>query len=341
MQEIENNNTIDFEGKDFEKAQEVLKSTARVNTLINEESKIVKQKNEVFASTFKDDDSSDVIQEHLDKYTLEDLNEYLKGDIKEDSVQERIESFFTNEETGEVLTLEDNENVKNYTDELEFKRGMLLYFKQTDYYTQKIDEEVEKINKVTAELTEELNGALDPLKDNILAYAEFLEQKSEIEEGDSVEVIRDKKNKHKRALAIKNGYTLKNLCELIEKHPGLKENALKDFRNDDKVKAIGKRYSDKLKSADVGFNLYNLLSDDIHDSLEYRCLPLGEYPEGLENFTVFFIIRSMSMGLKTPEDIIFHASVQVSLNRLMDGSLDESVEERVKTSIIEFLNLFK
>lgn len=342
MENIENKTQeIDFSSKDFEKTQEVLKSTAKLNTLIKDETTIKNQKNEVMNQAIKED-NDDIIQQHLDKFeTYKELEDFLQGDLKDEEVAKRINSFFTNDETGDVLELNaDDVDVKSEIDELDFKRGMLLYFKQTDYYTAQIDKEIEELNRATAEITSEIADALDPLKDNILAYAEYLEQESGINDNDSVETIRKKRDNAKKAKAIKSGYTLDNLIELIEKHPNIKNNALADFKNEDKVKNVGKKYAAKLKTAKIDFNLFGLLSDDVHDSLEYRCLPLGEYPEGLENFTVFFIIRSMSMGLTTKEDMVFHASVQVCLNRLMEGSLDEEIADRVKTSITKFLNLF-
>ena len=332
---------IDFSSKDFEKTQEILKSTAKLNTLIKDEASIKNQKEEVLSQAVKED-NDDIIQQHLDKFeTYAELEDYIKGDLNDEEVANRINSFFTNDETGDVLELNtDDVDVKSEIDELDFKRGMLLYFKQTDYYTAQIDKEIENLNKVTEELTSEISNALDPLKDNILAYAEYLEQESIINEDDSDEMRSKKRANSKKAKAIKSGYTLDNLIELIKKHPNIKNNALAEFRNEDKVKNVGKKYAAKLKTTKIDFNLFGLLSDDTHKSLEYRCLPLGEYPEGLENFTVFFIIRSMSMGLTTKEDMVFHASVQICLNRLMEGSLDDEVADRVKASIIKFLNLF-
>ena len=46
------------------------------------------------------------------------------------------------------------------------------------------------------------------------------------------------------------------------------------------------------------------------------------------------------MGLTSKEDIVFHASVQICLTRLMEGTLDEDVDKRVKDSIIRLLNKF-
>ena len=103
---------------------------------------------------------------------------------------------------------------------------------------------------------------------------------------------------------------------------------------------IGERYARKLKTAKINFNLLSLIADDIHGSLEYRTIPQGDYPEGLENFTVFFIVRAMSMGLTTPEDITFHASAQIALNKFVDNTLDPDIIEYMRKNIIKFLSYF-
>ena len=332
---------IDFSGKDFEATQRLLSETAKLTSLKKDSEAVKAKKQEIVDHSIKDKEAVDVIQEHLDKFeTPESLEKYLSGKLTDPKVKERINSFFTNDETGDVLELIENERVKNETDELDFKRGLLLYFKQNDYYMKKIDEEIEGLNKATEELSSNISEALNPLKDNILAYANYLLEESVIKEDDTEEVKRFKKLRAKKAIAIRSGYTLENMIALVEEHPSIIDNALRDFRTDNRVRDIGERYARKLKTGKINFNLFSLLSDDIHGSLEYRAIPKGDYPEGLENFTVFFIIRAMSMGLTTMEDITFHASAQIALSKLMENTLDPDVAETVRKGIIKLLSYF-
>lgn len=333
---------IDFSSKDFETTQKLLQNTAKLNTLSDNVDQLQKQKDVIVKSTIgEDENSSDIIQGHLDKWDdHKKLAEYLKGSLKDKQVIDRINSFFTNEETGEVLEMIISETRKTEEEQLTFKRDFLLYLKESDDYMKLIDKEVEELNRSTDELNSNIAAALDPLNDNILAYAEYLEREATIEEDDSREEIKRKTGLAKKAKSIKSGYTFENLFELIEEHPSIVNNALMDFKNEQRIKEIGKRYAAKLRTSKVDFNLFSLISDDIHKSLEYRCLPKGDYPDGLENFTVFFIIRAMAMGLNKKEDIVFHASAQISLSRLMDGTLDEEVAVRLKDSIIKLLNKF-
>ena len=341
MTDNTNNDIMDFDGKDFEATQKLLSDTSKINSINKEIEKAKTQKSEVVNDAIDDDDAEDVIQMHLDKFeTIEELEKYLDGDVKVPEVAAKVNEFFTNDDTGLVLELKKNPNAKTELDELEFKRAMLLYFKQNDYYTKKMDEEIEKMNIEMEEANRELKEALNPLKDNILAYAEYLKSKSEILDSDDVKTVKVKKANAEKADAIKYGYTLQNMIDLIEKNPSIIDNALNDFRKDTKVMEIGERYGRKINSQKIGFNLFSLLSDDIHDSLEYHVLPQGDYPEGLEGFTVFFIIRSMAMGLTTNKDKIFHASVNISLTRLMEGSLDPEVAETLTDAIKRFLSYF-
>ena len=333
---------IDFSSKDFEATQRLLGDTARLSSLKHDSEEIKQKKEEVLNASIKDTDSSDVIQSHIDKYTTpEELERYLAGDLSNERTRNKIDEFFTDDETGEVLEMADNKEITNVNQEYEFKRGLLLYFKQNDYYLAKIDEEVESLNKATAELNSDLSEALNPLKDDILAYSEYLLQESEIKEGDTPEEQQSKKYRARKAIAIRSGYSLENMIALVKEHPGIIKNALKDFRSDDAIRKIGQRYTSKLKNAKINFNLFSLLSDDVKDSLEYRTIPQGDYPEGLEGFTVFFIIRAMSIGFNNIDDIYFHASAQIALSKFIEGDLDPELNDYVRDHVIEFLSYFK
>ena len=144
----------------------------------------------------------------------------------------------------------------------------------------------------------------------------------------------------KKAHAIRCAYTLENMIELVESHPGIISNAKKDFRSENMIRQTGDRYMKKLRTARINFTLAPLLSDDIHDSLEYRVLPQGDYPAGFENFTVFFIIRSLAVTLPAKEEVTFHAAVYTAFTQLINGEMDEDVADMVKRSIVKFLSYF-
>ena len=342
---------VDFSGKDFEETQKLLNQTAKVNSLNRDIKEAKKERMRVIGETFKpgaennEEDkyptSDDVIQYHLDKWeTYESLERYLKGSLKDSKVATRINEFFTHPVTGEVLEMISNPRVKTDLHELDFKRGLILYFKRSDDYIAKIDKEVEKLNAAQAELDQGISEALNPLKDNILAYAEYLTANAKISEDDDADTIKRKRAELKKAQAIRNAYMLENLINLVTEKPGIIKNAVKDFRSELMIRQIGDRYRSKLRSADINFNLAPLLADDPHDSLEYKVLPQGDYPAGFENFTVFFIIRSLAVTLPAPEEVTFHAAVSVAFTQLINGTLNEDVADTMRRSITKFLSYF-
>lgn len=343
---------IDFSGKDFEQTQKLLNLNAQKSSMLKELEDVRKQKRQITGEAFAEpkmvnitgnglNNPEDVIDYHLDKYTFEELQKYLGGDIKDNkALHARIDEFFTNPETEEVLELRDNSEVKNTTQEYDFKRGLLLYFKQNDEYMKGIDEEIQKLNQATEDMNEELSAALNPLKDNIYGYAQYLEDHNQPNEGDDSNTKKIKEMNRKKARAIRSGFTLENMIELVEKCPSIKKNALSDFKKDSRIRDIGARYASKLKTSKIDFNLFKLITDDPKESLEYRALPLDDYPAGLEGFTIFFIIRSLSMSLPDPVDATFHASVQVVYTQLLEGTLDPEIADIVRNSIKKFLSYF-
>lgn len=342
---------VDFSGKDFEETQKLLNQTAKVNSLNRDIKEAKKERMRVIGKTFKpgaennEEDKyptpDDVIQYHLDKWeTYESLERYLKGSLKDPKIATRVNEFFTHPVTGEVLEMISNPRVKTDLHELDFKRGLILYFKRNDNYIAKIDKEMEKLNAAQAELDQGISEALNPLKDNILAYAEYLTVNAKISEDDDADTIKRKRAESKKAQAIRNAYMLENLINLVTEKPGIIKNAVKDFRSELMIRQIGDRYRSKLRSADINFNLAPLLADDPHDSLEYKVLPQGDYPAGFENFTVFFIIRSLAVTLPAPEEVTFHAAVSVAFTQLINGTLNEDVADTMRQSITKFLSYF-
>lgn len=334
---------IDFDGKDFKDAQKILEINARLNEITTQLTGARHQRAEIIEKSVGDNgelDVEDIINMNLERFkTPEEIQDYLKGDLNDENVQSRILSIFTDPD-GIVLELNGEAEIDSEFKKFEFMRGLAIYFKQLDYYTEQIGIEQQKLEEAQREFDSNIASVLNPLKDNMLAYATYLDQKFEIRDTDTYKEKKFKKLQLVKAEAIRNGFDLKNLISLIQKNPKIKEHALADFHNEEKIKAIGVRYSNKLKTLKTSLNLYGLLSDDITGNIEYKLLPQGDYPAGLEGFTVFFIIRYLSMGLNNDADIYFHSSIYIAFNRLLKGELDEDVELTMKGTIKEFLSYF-
>ena len=333
--------TIDYSQLSYDEVKEIVSTVAEKDELNRKKEAVRNQQVNIMKSSVKGDmadDALDILQTKLDEFVeLDDLKKYLNGPVTDPNVKKRINEFFMDESGNEV---EINSEGRTEGEELEFKRGLILYFKENDYYIEKIDEELKKMEEATEEFNVNMSNLLASIKDDLLNYANFLEDEADGMEVNSPQEEKIKKSKLSKAASIKNGYTFSNLIELVENNPKIIDNALYDFKHEERIKNIGKRYSDKLKTNNINFNLFNLLSDDIHDSLEYRTLPLDEYPNGLENFAVFFIIRCMAMGFNNKEDIVFHATAEVTLSKLMNNELDGEIADMVKGSLIKLLSYF-
>lgn len=347
-----NLSNVDFAGKDFEDTQKMLNMSAKMSSLNKELNNVKMQRDNLVAQSFKSGtivnvadenmEPGDVIQYHLDKVkSVEELHKMLNGKVTDKAVADRINSFFINPKTGEKLELASGgPQVKTESEELDFRRAMLMYFKQNDEYMEKIDKEVQKLNEATEELNANISELLNPLKDNVYAYAVYLDEQNQPSEGDNEVVAKVKAANRTKAKAIRSAYTLENMIELVESKPSIIDNSLRDFRNETRLKEIGKRYSSKLRTAKIEFDLIPLLTNDTRDSLEYKVLPQGDYPAGLEGFTIFFIIRSLGMSLPNKEDEVFHAAIQVAWKQLLDGSMDEDIAAIIKKSLTKFLSYF-
>lgn len=348
---------IDFSGKDFEKTQELLNIRARIEGMNKGISALKSNKHALTESTFAPlktvtisqndqpnaiNTSDDVIQYHLDQFeTIEELQKFLAGSVEVPEVAKKIESFFTHPTTGEVLEINSTSAAKTKKDELEFKRSLLIYFKDNDIYMKKIDEEIKKLDEATAEFNSNVRDVLNPLKDNLYAYANYLFEHSEPAEDDTSEMKKKKRLDREKAIAVRSAFTLENMFQLIREHPNIINNAKADFESQDKIRTIGQRYMNKLKSAEVNFNLAMYLGDDPHKSLEYLTLPKGSYKEELAGFTVFFLIRSLAVSLPERSSKLFHAAAQIVLGQFIEGKLDPDIAAIVKENIIKFLKMFE
>lgn len=351
---------VDFDGKDFKETQKMLNAKAKLDMLHNQAAAVRTERANLANGQFKRRDNNteaagigqpigedikpsadDVIQSRLDKFnSVKDLERYLHGNVKDQKVADRINEFFIDDDGDELELNTKGTTIKTPEQELDFKRSLLIYFKQNDEYLAGIDEEMHKLDEAVAEFNSEISSALNPLKDNILAYVTYLDDKGKPDPADDTATTSHKRELRKKAKMIRSAYTLENMIELVKKTPSIIQNSLKDFHNEDRIKNIGERYGRKLKTAGISITLFNLLSNDIKDSVEYRMLAPGEYPEGLEGFTVFFIIRSLSMTLPNKDDETFHAAVQVAFSGLLNGDLDPDVATSMKDALKEFLSYF-
>ena len=116
----------------------------------------------------------DILHEKLKDWKLEDLKSFIYASEK------NTDTFFTNDDTGEVLTVNIETDDKGKI--LEFKRNLLIYLKTTDDTWEKIDDEYRKLDEATVEFNENVHEAIYQLSDSVLTYIGYMKDKAEVME---------------------------------------------------------------------------------------------------------------------------------------------------------------
>lgn len=340
-----------WEGKDFKDVQEIVGNMAAMNTNRNAINEAIDQSKKIAKSSFEEDFGRDIVEGNLEKFkNVNELIVYLSGPVLSDRTRHRIESFFM-DENGNSLTLtanskkaagsnDKNAKSKQLKADLEFKRELLYYFKRTDDAIEGITKEQEKLQKAQEEYDKDMATVLNPLKDNILAYAEYLESKAKDMPETTLKEKQDKKYQMDKSYYIKCGYTFENLIELA-KNPSIRKHAMEDFRRDSSLKDIGRRYQAKLNQGNITLNLFSFIGNSPEESLEFKVLPQGDYPAGLEGFTVVFMIRSLIHMLPGNNGQIFQSSAYIALDKLVNNKLDPAIKTTMQNGIRELLSYFK
>lgn len=135
---------------------------------------------------------------------------------------------------------------------------------------------------------------------------------------------------------LQSSYTFADLLDVLDRHPSVAANAMKDMVTPTRVKAVGKQYADKLKQGNTFSKLYGVIQDDIDKSIEKQFLHEDDYLAGKENFFGFFLIRFFGMESWTDESAHIremHNATCIVLNNLMNGTLDKEFRDEVVDNI--------
>ena len=270
------------------------------------------------------------LNERLAEYsTVESLKSHLRSDAN-------VHTFFTNPDTGEELGLATNMDSKR---EVEFKRDLLIFLKTSDIQMKKIDEEYEKLDEATKEFQENVSEACNRLSDNVLAYVGMLRDRAE-----ACEDPRERKRLLKSIDALDSGFTMQIYTDLYQK-PSIAKHCREDIAKDTVVSDIGKRYMAKLQSTltkkdrPTKVSLIPYISGDKVKSFEERVLIEGDYE--VPDLFVFSLIRYFAMADWTDETTRqAHASVALTIRKLLNNEFEDELKEKVKAAIVEYLKLF-
>ena len=315
--------------EDIERLSKVVQAEAtkqQYENTINE----IKQKQEQMLDCIDGLTSDkDVVHEKLNGWKLEDLKKYIYASEK------NTNEFFTNDATGEVLSINIETDDKGKI--LEFKRNLLIYLKTTDETWEKIDEEYKKLDEATAEFNENVHDAVYQLSDSILTYIGYLKDKA-----NAMEDGPEKKALLKGIRYEESGYTMDVYRESYEKHPSAIEHCKDDIKSGRRVQQIGARYIDKLQRVRTSVSLIPFVSDE-GKTKSFEEIVLVEDDYEIPDLFVFSLIRYFSMAdWSDPNIKRAHSVISLVIKRLISNDFeDEEVKNNVKTAIIEYLKIFK
>ena len=259
--------------------------------------------------------------------------EALKAHLKS---EKNVHEFFTNPETGEELGVATDMSPSR---EVEFKRDLLIFLKTSDIQMKKIDEEYDKLDEATKEFQENVSSACERLSDNVLAYVGMLRDRAEACEDNN-----ERRRLLKSIDALDSGFTMKNFSDIYAKS-SIAKHCKKDLLTPTRVADIGKRYMAKLQSTltkkdrPTRVSLIPYVSSNDYKSFEERVLVEGEYE--LPDLFVFSLIRYFAVSDWNDETIRqAHASVALTIRKLLNNEFEDELKVKVKTAIIEYLKLF-
>jgi len=301
----------------------VLNLEAQKNTLVNKVQEYREAGNDMLRH-IGGEYSRDIISEKLATVkTIEELTKRISTD-------EGLLWFFTNDDTGEILTM----NIKDIDAkrEMEFRRGLLLYLKQTDIYQAEIDDACKQLDEAQKEFDVGVAESMQYLADNIIDTAKMFRQVA-AESPNYSKLMR-------RAQHIESAYTFEVLKEVVKEHPSVVEKTIIEMRKEGAIVDLGKRYRAKLKSAKVQSSLFSFIGEDNGQrSVEYMVLPKDKLIPGTENLFIFILIRFFAMNSWTLDKAVkaFHSAVCITLSRLMCDKLPDEERMLMINNMIELL----
>lgn len=310
--------------EDIDRLTEVVQIESIKNDL-QEQTVALHEKQNSLLATIKNYDG-DFIDAKLKEHTVEELQILLKDD-------DVVNSFFVDPETNEPL--EFNIKFASKEREIEFKRGLLTYFKATSEAFDSIDAEYAKLEEATAEMNENIANAVNILSDNVLSYIDLLTDKAE-----AMEDGRDKVKLKDTIRYIRSAYDMSIYTDVLDEHEGVAEKCVAELNNDSAIQRYGERYTKKINRNNVKTSLIQFASGDKIKSFEEQCLVRGdEYI--IPDLFVYSLIRFYAMAdWNNPDIKRAHASMILVIRKLIAGEFIPEIRAQVVEAIVKYLKKF-
>lgn len=268
--------------------------------------------------------NTDFIEERLKQFeTVEALTKAIQ-------TKEQVDEFFTDDD-GNMLSLipQGNQTISEAED-LEFKKGLLVYLKQMELSQNELDEACEEFARESRALTEEIGYTV---RDFVATYMEQIKElRKTIEDTDANKAMISELDH------IESGFHFGELMKTFDKHPTIPANTISDMHKDDMIVSLGSRYRTALKRSGVVASLITFISNTDATSFEEIYLPPDKYRKGYENLFIFSLIRYFAMEYWTTNVKKMHASMIVILQRFVNNEMSEEMKAEYVENISTYLN---
>lgn len=323
---MENNKEKEVTMEDINRFSQVVNSDLMRKDIEDKKKDITGAKDALLDAIIDPEMEKAFLEEKLrDFKTVEQLKKHLEKN-------ENVVEMFTNPVTGEVLDI----TVTNDQREIDFRRDLLLYLKESDVQMALVDAEYEKLDNATKEFQTEIGEACYALADNVLTYIQGLKDRATACQNTSV-----KAKINKSILAIESGFTMELYKDTYTKYPSAVERCKHLIDNENEIVELGQRYMSKLKSAKTKVNLFEFVSSDTKKSFEEMVFAPDEY-KSKPDILVISLIRYFSMAnWNDVSTIQAHATIVLNMRKLVVNDIDEEVKTKLKMAMLEYLKLFE
>lgn len=303
-----------------ETEQTYVKGIQTMNTLQRNKDRLL--------SHFEKDLPGEDLDEKVSKFkTLEELGEFL-------AIPENVYSFFRDEDGYVSPIVSDGDT--NITDEedLEFRKGLLIYIRQMQLTQEEIDSVMDEFNKETIKMQDDMNSSMRDFVGDYMDY--ILDMKEQIEASDNP----NKETALKELNFIESGITFSEVFNVYDKHPSIIEHTLMDMEKEDFLFSIGKQYKVCIKNARTNASLISFISESPENSFEAIYLPKGMYREGYEGLFIFSLIRFFSKQYWSSNVKKMHLSIILILQRFIEDEMDDATKDVYVANIKKYLDKF-
>ena len=279
-------------------------------------------------SHFEDALAGTDLEDKVSKFkTVEELGEFL-------SVPENVYSFFTDDDGHVSPIVSDNDTNPTDEEDLEFRKGLLIYIRQMQLTQEEIDKMMDEFNRESGKLHDGMNSSMRDFAGEYMDH--ILSMKEDLQKSD----LPNKEEALEELSFIESGITFSEVLKVYDKHPSIIGHTLMDMEKEHFLYGIGKQYRVCIKKARTNSSLISFLTETPQTSFEAMYLPKTMYREGYEGLFIFSLIRFFSKQYWSSNIKKLHIFIILMLQRFIKDEMDDTMRDVYIANIKNYLDRF-